>query len=78
MSPLVVAQLLPAQRCFDVVIFDEASQVTPADAVGALMRADQAIVAGDPHQLPPTTFFMSNTDDGDGDGDTTEARETVR
>jgi very-short-patch-repair endonuclease len=69
MSPLVVAQLLPAQRCFDVVIFDEASQVTPSDAVGALMRADQAIVAGDPHQLPPTSFFMSSTDDGDGDGD---------
>ena len=57
MSPLVVSQLLPAVRCFDVVIFDEASQVTPADAVGALMRADRAIVAGDPHQLPPTSFF---------------------
>ena len=60
MAPLVVSQLLPAQRCFDVVIFDEASQVTPADAVGALMRADRAVVAGDPHQLPPTSFFMTS------------------
>lgn len=57
MSPLVVSQLLPAERCFDVVVFDEASQVTPADAVGALMRAERAVVAGDPKQLPPTTFF---------------------
>ncbi len=57
MSPLVVAQLLPPERCFDVVIFDEASQVTPAGAVGALLRAERAVVAGDTHQLPPTTFF---------------------
>ena len=64
MSPLVVSQLLPAERCFDVVIFDEASQVTPADAVGALMRADQAVVAGDPYQLPPTPFFVAGVDDG--------------
>jgi very-short-patch-repair endonuclease len=66
MSPLVVSQLLPAQRCFDVVIFDEASQVTPADAIGALMRADRAVVAGDPHQLPPTSFFTTS---GGGEDD---------
>lgn len=66
MSPLVVSQLLPAQRCFDVVIFDEASQVTPADAVGALMRAARAVVAGDPHQLPPTSFFTTS---GGGEDD---------
>jgi very-short-patch-repair endonuclease len=66
MSPLVVSQLLPAQRCFDVVIFDEASQVTPGDAVGALMRADRAVVAGDPHQLPPTSFFTTS---GGGEDD---------
>ena len=70
MSPLVVSQLLPAGRCFDVVIFDEASQVTPADAVGALMRADRAVVAGDPHQLPPTSFF--STSGGDEDDEETE------
>ena len=73
MSPLVVSQLLPAERCFDVVIFDEASQVTPADAVGALMRADQAVVAGDPHQLPPTTFFA--TSGGGEDDEQAEAEE---
>ena len=66
MSPLVVSRLLPAQRCFDVVIFDEASQVPPADAVGALMRADRAIVAGDPRQLPPTSFFTAS---GGGEDD---------
>jgi very-short-patch-repair endonuclease len=60
MSPLVVSQLLPMQRCFDVVIFDEASQVTPADAVGSLARAERAVVAGDPHQLPPTKFFSAS------------------
>ena len=60
MSPLLVSQLLPVQACFDVVVFDEASQIIPADAVGALMRAGQAIVAGDPHQLPPTSFFSTS------------------
>jgi very-short-patch-repair endonuclease/Arc/MetJ family transcription regulator len=73
MSPLVVSQLLPAERYFDVVIFDEASQVTPADAVGALMRADQAVVAGDPHQLPPTTFFAASG--GGEDDEEAEAEE---
>lgn len=57
MSPLVVSQTLPAEPIFDVVIFDEASQVLPADAVPALLRAPRAVVAGDRHQLPPTTFF---------------------
>jgi very-short-patch-repair endonuclease len=60
MSPLVVSQLLPADgQYFDVVVFDEASQVTPADAVPALLRARQVVVAGDEHQLPPTTFFTA-------------------
>ena len=57
MSPLVVSQLLPMQRCFDVAIFDEASQVTPHDAAGVIARADRVVVAGDPKQLPPTSFF---------------------
>jgi hypothetical protein len=65
MSPLVVSRLLPADRqYFDVVVFDEASQVTPADAVPAIMRARQVVVAGDEHQLPPTTFFTA-ADDAD-------------
>lgn len=67
MSPLLVAQLLPPQ-CFDVVVFDEASQILPADAVPALLRAPQAVIAGDSEQLPPTTFFATDTE-GDADGD---------
>ena len=65
MSPLVVAQLLPPERCFDVVVFDEASQIPPAEAIGALYRADQAVVAGDVHQLPPTSFFSTSGDTED-------------
>ncbi len=57
MSPLVVSQLLPQRRMFDVVIFDEASQIPTADAIPSIMRAEQTVVAGDPRQLPPTNFF---------------------
>ena len=60
MSPLVVSQLLPMARCFDVAIFDEASQVTPQDAAGVIARADRVIVAGDRKQLPPTNFFSAS------------------
>lgn len=70
MSPLAVSQLLDAKRLFDVVVFDEASQVPPADAVPALMRARQAIVAGDSKQLPPTAFFASATLDDETETDT--------
>lgn len=57
-SPLNVSQLLPADRAlFDVVVFDEASQVLPEDAVCAILRGQRLVVAGDRHQLPPTTFF---------------------
>ena len=77
MSPLVVAQVLPARKCFDVVIFDEASQIPPADAVSSLMRAKQAIVAGDPHQLPPTTFFASATPQDEDDDDQEHEGEPV-
>ena len=66
MSPLVVSQLLPPACNFDVVIFDEASQVTPADSAGALLRARRAVVAGNFHQLPPTSFFMAS---GGGEDD---------
>ena len=62
MSPLVVSQLLPGDRTyFDVVIFDEASQIRPADAVPAILRAGRVVVAGDERQLPPTSFFVSTT-----------------
>ncbi len=63
MSPLAVSQTLPPEQLFDVVIFDEASQVPPADAVPALLRAPQAVIAGDRRQLPPTTFFDATVDD---------------
>ncbi len=58
MSPLSIAQYLPAdQQAFDLVIFDEASQITVWDAIGAIARGKQTIVVGDPKQLPPTNFF---------------------
>lgn len=66
MSPLSVAQYLEASHeTFDVVIFDEASQIPVWDAIGAIARGHQLIIVGDPKQLPPTSFFASNTDDDD-------------
>lgn len=66
MSPLSIAQYLPPhQALFDVVIFDEASQITTWDAVGAIARAKQTIIVGDPKQLPPTNFFGRNETDED-------------
>lgn len=64
MSPLSVAQYLDPTNpklIFDVVIFDEASQVKPEDALGAFMRAETAVVMGDTQQLPPTVFFDQMT-----------------
>ncbi|MDZ7732977.1 MAG: AAA domain-containing protein [Acidimicrobiia bacterium] len=62
MSPLIVAEMLPAQKLFDVVIFDEASQVRQADAVLTIARGDQVVVAGDSKQLPPSNFFLSEVE----------------
>jgi hypothetical protein len=65
-SPLSVSQLIPGERpMFDVVIFDEASQVLPEDAVTSLLRGRQAVIAGDSKQLPPTTFFAAGTESPD-------------
>jgi very-short-patch-repair endonuclease len=58
MSPLVVSQMLPAQQLFDLVIFDEASQIEPQEAVTSIMRGRQLVVAGDPKQLPPSRMFQ--------------------
>ncbi|MBI5361241.1 MAG: DUF3320 domain-containing protein [Planctomycetes bacterium] len=59
MSPLTVAQFLnPELYCFDIVIFDEASQIPPEDGVGSVIRGRQLIIAGDSKQLPPTSFFQ--------------------
>ena len=67
MSPLSIAQYLPADHAhFDVVIFDEASQITTWDAIGAIARGRQSVIVGDPKQLPPTNFFgRTQTDDED-------------
>jgi superfamily I DNA and/or RNA helicase/very-short-patch-repair endonuclease len=63
MSPLSIAQYLdPRSTRFDVIIFDEASQVRPEDAVGALLRGKQVVVMGDSKQLPPTDFFDAVVD----------------
>lgn len=60
MSPISVAQFLePGRLHFDVAIFDEASQIEPADALGAVARAKRLILVGDERQLPPTRFFSA-------------------
>ncbi|MCQ2247248.1 MAG: DUF4011 domain-containing protein [Bacteroidaceae bacterium] len=71
MSPLSVAQYLDMQsNQFDLVIFDEASQMPTSEAVGAIARGKAVIVVGDPKQMPPTSFFMAqSTNDNDVDID---------
>src|SRR5207249_3159047 len=64
MSPLSVSQFLPMKMEFDLIVFDEASQILPEDAVGAIYRGKQLVVTGDNQQLPPTAFFQQNADDG--------------
>jgi very-short-patch-repair endonuclease/DNA polymerase III delta prime subunit len=72
MSPLSVSTYLPTQLLFDVVIFDEASQVKPCDALATIARGKQLILVGDPKQLPPTDFFASKTEDDENDSDVVE------
>ena len=62
MSPLAVSQYLPPDIKFDVVIFDEASQVSPGDAINCIYRGKALITVGDQKQLPPTSFFTSSDD----------------
>ena len=73
MSPLSIAQYLtPGASAFDLVIFDEASQIPVWDAVGAMARGKQVVMVGDPKQLPPTSFFdraESTADDEDVEAD---------
>ena len=70
MSPLSVSYFLETEAYhFDLVIFDEASQIFPEDAIGAIFRGSQVIIAGDSKQLPPTNFFASTTNNFDGDYD---------
>ncbi len=78
MSPLSVAQYLkPGGLEFDLLLIDEASQVKPQEALGAVIRAKQVVVVGDQKQMPPTSFFdrqmsgedESGSDEGDEDGE---------
>lgn len=78
MVPVAVAQHLPRKNLFDLVIIDEASQMTPENSISALMRGQSALIAGDTNQLPPTHFFRGlaadtvESDDEDHEDITTE------
>ena len=66
MSPLSVAQYLDMKTdIFDIIIFDEASQMETADSIGVIARGKTIVVVGDPKQLPPTRFFTSQTSSGE-------------
>ena len=81
MSPLSIANYLdPDSVAFDLVVFDEASQVRPVDALGALLRAEKAVVVGDSRQLPPSSFFdrvVQSDDDEDEDESVTADIESI-
>ncbi len=75
MSPLSVSTFLGPEMTFDVVVFDEASQIFPQDAVGAIYRGKQLIVVGDGQQMPPSNFFNTVADsdeDANEDDDITD------
>ncbi|MBZ7925036.1 DUF3320 domain-containing protein [Ensifer adhaerens] len=70
MSPLSIAQFLPPGLLeFDLLVMDEASQIQPVDALGAVARAKQVVVVGDERQLPPTRFFSKMTSGGSEEDD---------
>ncbi len=75
MSPMSVAQYLDlSQDKFDLVVFDEASQMPTSEAVGAIARGKALIVVGDPKQMPPTSFFSSaNVDEEEASIDDMES-----
>jgi very-short-patch-repair endonuclease len=73
-SPLSISQFLPRATIFDVIIFDEGSQVTPESAITAILRGRRVVIAGDDRQLPPTNFFGSSKDD---DEDVNDDRDAV-
>jgi len=78
MGPMSVAQYLaPGQIEFDLVIMDEASQIKPQDALGAVARGSQLVVVGDPKQLPPTSFFDRVVDDEEEDPTGIEESESI-
>ncbi|MBT2294127.1 DUF3320 domain-containing protein [Pseudomonas fluorescens] len=73
MSPMSIANFLPPGKVeFDVVVFDEASQVKAVDAFGAIMRGKQVVVVGDTRQMPPTDFFSRDVEMDDEEGATAD------
>ena len=77
MVPTAVAQHLPKKTVFDLVIIDEASQMTPEHSISALMRAKNAFIAGDTNQLPPTSFFKGLSVDEEEDDDVVTTEESI-
>ena len=78
MSPLAVAQYVDKGDIeFDLVIIDEASQMTPEDSIGALSRGKQVMVVGDTNQLPPSNFFKKFIDGIDDDEDESVTEESI-
>lgn len=78
MSPLSIANFLPPGAVeFDLVVFDEASQVRPVEALGALLRGKQLVVVGDTKQLPPTSFFDSLTKETEDEENITADLESI-
>jgi very-short-patch-repair endonuclease len=78
MSPISIAQYLSTETAlFDVVVFDEASQIPVWDAIGAIARGKQVVMVGDPKQLPPTSFFDRAEADGDEDADIESDLESI-
>jgi very-short-patch-repair endonuclease len=70
MSPLSISQFLePDAIDFDLLLIDEASQVRPSDALGAMARTKQVVVVGDNKQMPPTSFFSRTVESGDSEDD---------
>ncbi len=78
MSPLSIAKYIPPGSVdFDLVVFDEASQVRPVEALGAIIRGRQAVVVGDSKQLPPTSFFDRIGGDDEGEESATADLESI-
>lgn len=78
MSPLAVAQYVPKEAfSFDLCIIDEASQMPPEAAIGALLRCNQTVVVGDTNQLPPSSFFRKMIDDEEADEDDVVLNESI-
>jgi superfamily I DNA and/or RNA helicase len=78
MGPMSVAQYLaPGRIAFDLVVMDEAPQIKPQDALGAVARGAQLVVVGDPKQLPPTSFFDRIVQDDEEDPTGIEESESI-